>query len=211
MDDIEKLTALLKSKEGQEIMSKHIKNFIEKQKIEEEEINKILSNTDYINWIINFLADNDSFSDYCWLYNSLNLKDIDVKNLKKLSLFYDGVDKYANENFIYPTNDNNGSFYQIKYNDWCFEIGVIYGQGTTYYCQKAYVKEDKYIDFNDILNNRKQDNISEITDTLKLLSECILDAYNKGVPIEAIKNTTDKVINDIIWQKKDKSKIKVKK
>ena len=211
MDEVEKIMKILKSNEGQETMNKYIEEFINKQKKQQEEIKEILSNNKYINWLIKFTEEVNSFSDYTWLYNKELLDEIDLNNISKLSLLYDGIDHYASNNYIYPEVDKGESSYRIKYHNYGFEISVIYGQGTIHSARRVLINDNDYfIDFNDILNNKQQDNVNEINKVLFNLSEMIMTAYSKGVPVDAIKNTTDKVINEIIWKKKDKNKIKIK-
>lgn len=189
-------------------MDKFIADFIQMQKIKEEEMNKILSNYEYINWIINFSKDIDSFTEYNWLYDSLELSEIDKENIKRLGLFYEAIDKYARANFIYPIVTNNESYYQIKIDNYGFEIGIINGQDNIHFCQRAHIEKNGFIDFKDILTNKKQDNVNEIINKLNALGEMIQKTYNEGVPLEAINNTVNKTLNELSWQAKNKSLIK---
>lgn len=189
-------------------MDKFIADFIQMQKIKEEEMNKILSNYEYINWIINFSKDIDSFTEYNWLYDSLELSEIDKENIKRLGLFYEAIDKYARANFIYPIVTNNESYYQIKIDNYGFEIGIINGQDNIHFCQRAHIEKNEFIDFKDILTNKKQDNVNEIINKLNALGEMIQKTYNEGVPLEAINNTVNKTLNELSWQAKNKSLIK---
>lgn len=60
-----------------------------------------------------------------------------------------------------------------------------------------------FIDFNDILNNKKQIYVDEINNGLNNLSEMIMLLHNSGVPLEAIVSTVNKTIKNI---DEDKSK-----
>ena len=53
--------------------------------------------------------------------------------------------------------------------------------------------EDDFIDFNDIMNNKKQPNVDSYNIVLSGLSNSIDDIYNSGVPVEAI--------NDLLMNK----------
>ena len=129
-----------------------------------------------------------------------------------LHLFYDGIDKYAGENHIYPTPCDFGNFYRVKLNDFGFEIGILVGQGTAFFFNKASLEDDKeFIDFNDIMIGKKQNNVDQINVTLDSLSSMVIDAYENGVPIEAIVSTLDNTIKGIASKKEDKTKTLVKK
>ena len=211
MDEAEKIMKFLNPKQSQKTMNQYIQDFVNKQKMQQEEINEMLSNDKYINWLIKFTENINSFSDYTWLYNKEILNESDLNNISKLNLLYEGINTYAENNYIYPIVDKYESFYRIKYQNYGFEISVIYGQETIHSARKVPIDENDYfIDFNDILNNKQQNNVNEINKVLYNLAEMIINAYSKGVPIDAIKSTIDKVINEIIWKEKDKSKIKLK-
>ncbi|MBQ9181799.1 MAG: hypothetical protein IJ134_04120 [Bacilli bacterium] len=176
--------------------SKWVEKYIESQKINDEIINEISSKPNYINWVIDYTKDKETFysDDYMWYSNSLD--ETSKKNIKNLSLFYEAIYEYASKNHIYPNLDKFGNNYKIKYNNNEFEIGFMAGQGTIFYCKKETIT-DNSIDYNDIINNKKQENVDFINNSLKTLSEKIIYAYENGVPIEAIKETLQETINDI--------------
>ena len=92
------------------------------------------------------------------------------------------------------------SFYGVKdnVNEVYYKIGVIEGQGGSFFCERIeYTSEQPFIDFNDIMNDKVRDNVKEIGTDLDNMSNLVLSLYNKGVPLEAIKETLDKTISEI--------------
>lgn len=153
-----------------------------------------------------FTLEHESFSDNGWLYFLEKLSDDDRSYVDELCLFYDGIQNYANKNHIYPTQFPSGEFFKIKLSDIGFEIGMIWGQGTSFFCNRVPVEKD-FIDFNDIIDNKKNSQNEIIKTKLEQLSSNIISLYQNGIPFEAITNTiknTMTEINSQINSKNDK-------
>lgn len=183
------------SKEDKE---KLIQDYIAERNKKKEIMNDIMHGTKYIKWLIQFTKAKEGFSSEDWLYFPEELSDYDRKNVELLGLFYHGIEKYADQNYIYPIPCDFGYYYNIKINKIGFEIGVLVGQGTVFFCNKTPIKKDKsYINFKDIMIGKRQENAEQIDISLEALSKMIENIYNNGVPIEAINDTYNKTINDI--------------
>ena len=109
--------------------------------------NDIVKNDDYLKVI----TDN--------MDNNVSIKYIENKEQSngdiKIKLLYDAITLYASENNIPVLHDIFDFGYIIKYNNNFYKIGVIYDLYNTYYCEKVdYNPEMKFIDFNDIINNK---------------------------------------------------------
>ena len=88
--------------------------------------------------------------------------------------------------------------YNIKLENSGFEIGILVGQGTLFFCNRVQIENQKdFIDFNDILNNKTNDNLTTIKNKLNELSNFISSLYKSGVPLEAIINTLDNTLNEM--------------
>lgn len=211
MNAADKILKDIKTLEGKAKMDKWIEKYITEQKVKEKKIKDMMSNTAYIEWLNEFTQDKDGFSDDDWLYFPEKISEFDRKNVEKLCLFYEGIDNYSQQNHIYPTPCEFGNFYRVKLNGFGFEIGILVGQGTIFFFNKVSLKGDKeFIDFNDIMIEKKQDNVDQINATLDSLSSMILTSYESGVPIEAIVSTLDNTIEDITSKKEDKPKTLVR-
>lgn len=176
-------------------MDKNVEEMIENQKRDNETIKQMISSMDYIKWLVNFTKDKECFYDDNWDYSAEKLSDNDQKNVNNLSLFFKSIYCYAKKNYISSSLNSLGEYYCIKIGNNGFEIGYITGQGTAFYCKKILLdKNENFIDFIDIINNKKQDNVEYIESSIENLSSMIINLYNNGVPIEAI----DKAINNAI-------------
>lgn len=189
-------------------MNMLIDEYIAKEKIRSDKIKKLMSNTSYIDWLNNFTKDKDGFGDDYCLYSNEDISEIDKENIEKLSLFYEGIDEYAESNHIYPIACESGIYYRVKLNDFHFEIGALIGQGTVFFFNKSEELEKEFIDFNDIMSGKKQSDVDQINTRLDSLSNMIRTAYDSGVPIEAIINTFNNTINEITYNNEEKEPIK---
>ncbi len=193
-------------------MDRWFLKYIEKENARNEEIKIMMANQSYLEWLTQFTKDKEGFSDEDWLYFPERIKDSDKANVEKLGLFYDGIDNYAQQNYIYPLPCEFGNFYKIRLNEIDFEIGMLVGQGTVFYCKKVKVEnEQEFIDFNDIMTNKKQEQVAKINTILESLSNMVFTAYKNGVPIEAISSTLEDIIDEITSSKEDNPKTLIKK
>lgn len=209
MDVISKILEEMDTPEGQKKISKWVEEYVEKEKIIDNKIKEMLSNTDYLKWLDNFTIAHQNFSDDEWLYFPIEISMNDKEQVEKLHLMYRGIDKYASKNYIYPIPCDFGNFYKIKSDNIGYEIGILNGQGTLFFCNRVEIENEKeFIDFNDIMNNKKSDNVSMIEDNLNKLSNMIISLHQSGVSLYAIE-TTFKSTLDEIKQKNDAEKMKV--
>ena len=178
---------------------------IERLTKKREETEKIMSNTTYIEWLIQFTQDKESFYDDDWSYFPEKISESDKENVEKLRLFYDGINKYAENNYIYPTSYNCGEFHKVKLNDFHFEIGYMAGQGVLFFFRKAPLEDDKeFIDFNDIITGKEQDYVKQYRARLKSLPDLIMTEYETGIPIKAIKKEVYGAVEKIESQEEAK-------
>lgn len=192
----------MKSKDENTNSKKEIEELVQEWKSEEitesETIRETISSTKYFEWLKEFTKDKDYFGDDDWLYHPEELSNTDRKNVENLYFFYEGIDKYATKNHIYPTNFGYGYFYTIKLDESAFEIGIMIGQGAVCFCKKTKVDdESKFIDFNDIINDKKSKQVDFINSSLNEIHGMILNAYNSGVPIESINGILKDAVNEI--------------
>ena len=144
--------------EFQERLKKVLEETKNKEETKRKKIDKMFSNTDYINWLINFtMQNNGCFSDDDWLYNPEDITKKDSEKVNDLQLFFKGIDKYAREYNIDPIifDQGYGVEYKIKVNDIGLQIGLNVGQGSYTLCKKININDDKvFINFFDINNNK---------------------------------------------------------
>jgi len=198
MTEAERILKEMNTPEGQEKMKKWAQEYAEKENAKNIKMQEMLSNTNYIKWLNNFTVEHSNFSDDDWLYFPEKISNQDNEHVNNLHLLYRGIERYASENYIYPTTCDFGNFYKIKLENTGFEIGVLVGQGTLFFCNRVQVENEKdFIDFNDIINNKKSDKTTIIKNKLNELSKIVFSLYKIGVPLEAISITLDNTLNEI--------------
>ena len=187
---------------SQEDKEKWIQDYIAEQNENNKKINEMMHSTKYIKWLIQFTKDKEGFADDDWLYFPEEISESDRKNVELLNLFYRGIEKYAQQNYIYPKSRDYCNYYKIKLGEYGFEIGVLVGQGAAFFCNKAPIDNAKdFINFKDIMIGKKQENVYQINIKLDSLAEMVIDAYESGVPVEAIIETFDNAIENITTRK----------
>lgn len=201
--NIDNLIKELESEESKDIIKKIAEERILKENKKNERINILMSTIDYIDWLIKFTNDNNGFSDDDWTYAYEKLDPKDMEKVNELSLFYEGIFRYARENYIYSISRSFGDYYPIRVGDIGFEIGMMTGQGTKFYCNRVTPNEN-FIDYIDILTNKKQDNVDYIKENLDLLSGVINRLYESGVPFEAIESAINKAMGKIVQSERNK-------
>jgi len=177
-----------------EVVNKFIEDLIRKQELEKE----FISNTEYILWLENFSIANPAFSDDDWLYCPEKIPKEDYKRVGELHLFFNGIMDYAERNFISPCYDEFGHFLFIKFNNVGYKIGKMFGQGTLTYCERVDISPDNlFIDFNDIMENKKQKNVDDINKKLDSMCETIEELIKIGVPSKTILKRVQNVFQNV--------------
>lgn len=209
MNSTDRVLKEIESPEGQERLKKWAEKYRAKIDAKNDKKQEIFSNTDYIDWLIEFTQHYSNFSSDSWLYFPKEISKDDYTKVNNLNLMYEGIEEYASKNHLYPFPCNFGNFYKIKLENVGFEIGVLVGQGTLFFCNRVQIEEEKdFIDFNDIINNKIRSNATVFDSKLNELSNLVVDLFQSGVPIESITNTLDNTLNEL-KTKNDLNKQKV--
>ena len=209
MNRPEDLIKELKKPETKKIMKKIVEDSIFKEKQKNERIKNLMSNTDYIKWLIEF-TNNKGFSDEDWLYSSEKLDDVNQEKVDDLQLFFEGIYQYARKNYIYSKTHPFGEYYQVRIGDIGLEIGYLSGQGAKFYCGRIPLEElENAIDFMDIVKNKKQDNVEYIERSLESISNMFIELYNNGVPIEAMIEALNRTMKNIEQKQRNTEEQKI--
>jgi len=184
-----------------------IMDYIEGLKVSEAKRKEMFFNTNYLKWLENFTIEHPGFSDDDWLYFPDKISQEDNEKVKNLHLLYEGIELYAKKNYIYPTECDFGGYYNIKLDNIGYEIGMLVGQGTLFFCKRTPLNKDIiYIDFNDIISDKKQSGVDLITQQLKELSDKILELHKKGIPLNALIESLDTTLTGIKEEEKNPTK-----
>lgn len=182
-------------------------DWFEKMRISDEKRKEMFSNTNYIKWLEGFTTKYKSFADDSWLYTPTELSQEENEKVANLHLLYEGIELYAKKNYIYPTECAFGGYYNIKLDSIGYEIGMLVGQGTVFFCKRTGIDKDlEYIDFNDIMTDKKKDGVDVITQQLKDLSNKVLELHKKGIPLTALIETLDTTLTGIKGEEKNPTK-----
>jgi len=184
--------------EEQVKLTKHAEEYKNKTDSKNSKMQAMIANTNYLKWLEKFTLNYPNFTDNDWLYFEDKISKEDNEKINDLHLLYEAIELYASKNYIYPNKYFFGSYYNIKLDNVGYEIGRLSGQGTLFFCNRKELNKDlEYIDFNDIISNKKKDNTIIIENRLTYLSNLVISLYNSGVPLEAIINTLDTTTNEI--------------
>jgi len=128
-----------------------------KKKLETKEI--IKNDTNYIEWLVNFMKREKKFDDDTWLYCNKDLIEKDKENVAKIDSFVDVIVDYADEKDIPSINNDYGYSYNVKYKDTVLKISVLHGQRiiTDIELITNEVPEE-LLDFEDIIKDSKNSN-----------------------------------------------------
>lgn len=168
-------------------------NFDMLDEIKKAEIkNEIISNTNYIGWLTNFIIQNVCiFNDCETILSLVNITDEYVNNIIKLDYFFEIIFEYAKSKKIESFLSGVTNFLNVKFNGIGLEIGEMMGQGTTIYCRKKDI-DDTFIDFNKVISDKKKNEI-----LLNSFANKIQIIYNSGVPLRDIIATFNDAVKEI--------------
>ena len=175
--------------------------FVEKEKQRLLEIKKkveeIKSNPNYILWLQEFTIKYPVFTDDS-LEDLKKLSTIDKENVSSLGFLFDCIYDYAENNYVYAFKDSDFTrYFNIEYNNIGYKIGLMSGQGIFHFCERLKKIDNTFIDFNDILLNKKQEKTKFIKEKLNELSNYIMNLNEQDIPLKAIKETVNNCFLDI--------------
>ncbi len=148
-------TAIFKTSDDEERYNKYVKDLYLNNR-NDDEIKEIISNYDYIDWLINYTKNKKYFLDID-LITMKKISDYDKDNIKKLNIFFEGINYYAEINDISPLVYSNCEFYKLRLDDFGFEIGIIIGEKIISFCRRVSIDNKKtFININDIIYNQKE-------------------------------------------------------
>jgi len=119
----------------------------------------LLSNYDYINWIIDFVKTVKEFDTTGFVKNGKSFQEKDIENMNKLDLFADTIVEYADENNIIENKLDDGFSYYVKFLNEVFEIGFLHGNGVVCYVKlidQIINSNSSIIDYEKVINQKKE-------------------------------------------------------
>lgn len=163
----------------------------------QEMAKRLVSNNEYILWLENFTIANPTFGDDTWIYYPDKLSKEDSERVDELCSFFNGIMEYADRNFMPVCHDSYDTYAFIKFNNIGYKIGIMSGQGSFAYCERVEISSDNvFIDFNDIMTNKKQENVDYISKKLDSMSGIIEELLKLGVPAKTISAKVQTTLNE---------------
>ncbi len=177
---------------------KFIQEFINRMLEDEERSKAAVSNTDYVLWLEKFTESYPGFVDDQWQYSPNELSKEDSEKVDMLQYFLSGIRYYAYDNYIPMEGEDLYDYhFFFKFNGIGYEIGSVSGQGTYTYCHREEISPDKhFIEFEDIMTNKVQDNVAAIKENLEVLNSVVRGLLALGAPEDRILSCVTKVLDE---------------
>lgn len=161
----------------------------------------LLYSTDYIDWLGDFTHHVSSFTSDCE-DESISLED--QRKIENLEFFFEAIQEYASENYIYPHLIDNGEYYAIQYHGVGYHVGIDYGQGSYFYCTRVSKVEEDALEFKHLMSSVKLPQTLLFECKLEELQNMICRMHEEdSVPLEAIRFSVEDTIQKIKNKKKN--------
>lgn len=164
---------------------------------------RLLTSTEYFDWLYDFTKKTPRFTDTDWLYEKEpGMTERDCAQVALLTDFFTAVNRYHDKNLLQANTEGCAAWYNIKYKDAYFAVGIRVGQGAenfvTRYANCKEMGDEAFIRFEDILENKEASGLAEKNKALQSLQDIANLLRDLKVPKEAV----DKVIKQA-YEKKE--------
>lgn len=157
---------------------------------------------DYIEWLEKFTTRFGSFSTDTFLYDRELISQKDRDNVDHLETLFEEIYDYANENYVDRHKLSYGFFYSIQHNGIGYSIGVDYGQGCSFYCERLEKPDPDALEYEQIMSSVKLPNTIFWDLKLDELVEVIEKLHALNVPVEAMEKVANETFEKIKTKKK---------
>lgn len=126
-----------------------------------------------------------------WLDNESLRNGMVVNSLssdKNIEILFDKINNYVKENFLIDAS-LYGDVYYFRHNGIGYEIGMLYGPSVIYYLKRIKIEdEDKFIDIEDVRNNRVPLKNENLTNQMKTIKKAMNELALMGIPMDIVVN-----------------------
>ena len=155
---------MIKYNKGNEATKKIIENL----KNRAEQVKKIISNRDYIDWLKEFSKTHPDFNSQMLPYNK-EISQAEQAKASAISFLIDAVENYCEKTKKAKPITNKQSFFSnfhfnIKDGDFEFTVGRVFGQGCLEYFSLGCAQGEQIINFNELINYSRNQQPSENDD-----------------------------------------------
>jgi hypothetical protein len=176
--------------------TKSEKTFWERFNESLENQKRLIASTEYFDWLYEFTKKHRQFSDIDWLYDRVSISEDDYSQLELLTDFFTAVDRYHRDNLLETNAQGYAAWYNIKYKDVYFAIGIRVGQGAsnfvTRYKNFKEMAGEPFIEFEYILKNKEAPGLVQKKATLQSLQDTANLLRDLGVPKSAVDDVIQK-------------------
>lgn len=161
---------------------------------------QLIASTEYFDWLYEFTKKRPKFTTTDWMYKKdRNMSEKDYSQVDLLTDFFTAIDGYHRENLLGANAEGYAAWYNLKYNDAYFAIGIRVGQGAenfvTRYKNYKEMNGEPYIEFEDIMQNRVAAGFVEKQKALEQLEVAVKHACSVGVPKDAVEKAIKKAFD----------------
>ncbi len=186
-----------------------IKKMKEQDKKNEEFRNSLAYSTDYIDWLEQFTLRFSSFSTDSFLYNDRFLTDEEKENIYHLEHFFEEIYAYAEDNYLPYQENAYGISFPIQHNGVGYSIGIDYGQGCTFYCERLDMPLEDSIEYKYIMSSVKLPNTLFLDSKFDELIQVVEGLIESGVSVDMIEKVLNQKLKELRKVQSEKVKKKI--
>lgn len=154
---------------------------------------KIVSNTEYMEWLYEFTKKHNSFASITWLYESHCISQEDNCKVEKLQYLFGALEKYYTKNLLNMCSDKCDAYFVIKYKDIYFQIGLCVGQGSFYYVERIETTNSEYVLFEDVMNKKTHESVEAKRSKLSELEQLLKEMKDMKMPYDEVSKVLGRV------------------
>lgn len=163
---------------------------------------RLISGTDYVDWLYEFTKKYPKFSDTTWLYEKdPTMSETDYSQVDLLQDFFGAVYRYYLDNLLEGNKEGYATWYNIKYKDAYFAIGIVVGQGASNFVTRYQSYEEmlpeSFVDFESILKKETDPELYKKKKAIREMQVQIEKVRDLGVS----KETVESIIHQVFQQK----------
>ena len=151
----------------------------------DEKIEDLLTDSNFFAWLDIFTLEYEGFDDGRWKHCHNEITEEDKANIERINFLYEAIQRWAERNEVLPKKEGKAEFYEVNIGGIGYEIGTNAICGFAYFCNRVKV-ERNFINFNDVFENKKLDNIKQKQEEWKKLERVVKSLNELGIPKHAV-------------------------
>lgn len=165
----------------------------EYERVKREKIEDLLTDADFFAWLDLFTQEYEGFDDGRWKHHHNEISEEDRTNIERLNFLYEAIRLWTEKNKIYPNLREYAEFYEVRIGNTGYEIGIDTSNGLSYFCNRV-EEMPRFIDFDDILADKRAENVRQRIDALMHLESAILKLRNLDISKHIVHTKVEDII-----------------